>query len=331
MFTYDSLSRILTAMNPETNSTGTTRITYNYDNDGNVTSKTGPAPNQPWGSAATVIINYSYDALNRLLDTTYSDGTTQKTSQRYDYSSFQGQTLAYPIGRGVAATTVDASNNTVSSSLVSYDKMGRVASTVQCNPGVSGCKTFTANYGTMGQLTSLVYPNNNFTVTYGYDSAARLTSATDSNGVVYAQNPSILASGVAQEFTSPNFNNNKYHVDFNNRLQPTEIWTGTSSGAGALFDKTYTYNAPNTSQMNNGNIYTVTNVKDATRTQTFTYDPLNRLSSAGDNGHWANSYVVRSLGQSAAKEPRQSRRRKSGQRRRRQQPSERYHLRCRGK
>src|SRR5262249_52674948 len=150
----------------------------NYDADGNLTSKTGPAPNQAWGSAATVTITYTYDALNRLLDTTYSDGTTPKASQRYDYSSFQGQTLAYPIGRGMAATTVDGSNSTISSSFVSYDNMGRVVSTVQCNPGVTGCKTFTAAYDKLGDVTSLVYPGNNFTVTYSYDSAARLTGVT---------------------------------------------------------------------------------------------------------------------------------------------------------
>ena len=44
-FTYDSLSRLLTATNPES---GT--ITYSYDDDGNLLQKTSPAPNQT-GSA----------------------------------------------------------------------------------------------------------------------------------------------------------------------------------------------------------------------------------------------------------------------------------------
>ena len=50
-----------------------------------------------------------------------------------------------------------------------------------------------------------------------------------------------LASGAIQEFTSPNFNNNKYHVSYNNRLQPTEIWAGSAQGSSALFDKQYSY------------------------------------------------------------------------------------------
>jgi RHS repeat-associated protein len=302
-FTYDSFSRILTAMNPETNSTGSTAITYGYDADSNLITKKEPAPNQPWQSSATVTMTYSYDGLDRLLDTTYSDGTTPKASARYDYSSFQGQTLAYPIGRAVAGLTLDGSNNVISSNFVSYDPMGRVAATVQCNPGVNGCKTFTASYGPLGQMLSLAYPGNNFSVTYSYDSAARLTGASDSTGVTYAQNPTILASGLMKEFTAPNFNNNKYHVDYNNRLQPTEIWTGAGQGAGALFDKQYSYNAPNTSQMNNGNLYTLTNVVDDTRTQTFGYDALNRLFSAGDKTHWSNTYTYDAWGNLLQKSP----------------------------
>ena len=288
-FTYDSFSRILTAMNPETNSTGSTVIRYSYDPVGNLASKTAPAPNAIWTSGATVTISYTYDALNRLLDTTYSDGTTQSSSHRYDYTTFLGQTFAFPIGREVAAT---AAGNTIKY-FMSYDPMGRVAITTQCNPGVSGCKSFSALYDKLGDLTSLAYPSNNFTVTYGYDSAARLTTATDSAGVIYAQTPTYWANGAMKEFTSPNFANNKYHVDINNRLQPTEIWAGSAEGASALFDKKYIYGA---ATANNGNISTITNVLDSTRTQSFGYDALNRLLSAGDNGHWANTYVYDSWG-----------------------------------
>jgi RHS repeat-associated protein len=299
-FTYDSLSRLLTAMNPEMNSTGSTVITYGYDNGSRLTSKTEPAPNAAWGSSSTVTLTYTYDALNRLLDTTNSDGTTLKASHRYDYATFQGQSFTNPIGREVAALTVNSSGSTVASTFASYDVMGRVANTVQCNPSVSGCKTFTASYDKLGDLTTLAYPGNGFTVTYGYDSAARLTTATDSNGVIYAQTPTYLATGAIQEFTSPNFANNKYHVNYNNRLQPIEIWAGSAQGSPALFDKQYSYGSAGA---NNGNIYTITNVKDSTRTQSFTYDPLNRLITAGDNGHWANTYTYDAWGNLTNKTP----------------------------
>ncbi len=285
-FTYDSLSRLLTATNPESG-----KITYAYDVDGNTTTKTEPMANQAWGSTQTVTITYAYDALNRLTDKTYSDAT-QNSSYRYDYSSYMGQSFQYPIGRQVAATAANANI----SYFTSFDKMGRVNQTTQCVPGVAKCQNFSASYDLLGDVLSMAYPGNSFSVTYNYDSAARLIQATDSKGIIYAQNPTILATGIAQEFTSPNFNNFKYHTDFNNRLQPTEIWAGSSQGSGALFDKQYSYNPLSTSQMNDGNIYTVTNVKDSTRTQNFTYDALNRLTSAGDGSHWGNSYAYDAWG-----------------------------------
>jgi YD repeat-containing protein len=223
-FTYDSLGRLLTAYNPEAGS-----MTYQYDNSGNMISKIEPKPNQIWGSSQTVTITYAYDALNRLTDKTYSDGT-QNSSYRYDYSSYLGQTFSYPIGRLVAAT---AASNTIEY-FSSYDQMGRVTSTVQCNPSVTGCKTFTAGYDKLGDMTSLVYPANNFSVTYGYGSAARLITATDSAGVIYAQTPTYVAGTAIKELISPNFNNLKYHVEYNNRLQPTEVWTGAAQGTTAL-------------------------------------------------------------------------------------------------
>jgi RHS repeat-associated protein len=284
LFTYDSLSRIITALNPEA---GTTcygiwsggNCINGYDSNSNLLKKT---------DAKNIIVSYTYDNLNRLTDKTYSDGTPN-ASYRYDYSSYLGQTFAFPIGRQVAATSA---NNTVES-FASFDAMGRVVSTVQCNPGVTQCNTFTAAYDKLGDLTTLGYPQNGFSVTYVYDTAARLTSATDSNGVIYAQNPTYLASAAMQEFSSPNFNGNKFHVDYNSRLQPVEIWAGAGQGTPALFDKQYSYG---TTGANNGNIFTITNLKDSTRTQTFSYDSLNRLASAQDAAHWSNIYTYDAWG-----------------------------------
>lgn len=67
-FVYDLLSRKTSATNPES---GTT--TYTYDNNGNVFTKTSPAPNQT--GTTTVTTTYTYDALNRLIQKSYSDTT----------------------------------------------------------------------------------------------------------------------------------------------------------------------------------------------------------------------------------------------------------------
>ncbi|HTC48449.1 MAG TPA: hypothetical protein VK722_14085, partial [Candidatus Aquilonibacter sp.] len=85
-FVYDSLSRLLCAANPETSGSaacpnpdngvytaGTTR--YSYDADGNMSSRVRPAPTQT-SPSTTDTTAFTYDALNRLTQKTYSDSVT---------------------------------------------------------------------------------------------------------------------------------------------------------------------------------------------------------------------------------------------------------------
>lgn len=71
-----------------------------------------------------------------------------------------------------------------------------------------------------------------------------------------------------------------------------------------VFSIGYDFHVGNgTSGANNGNVFGITNYKDTTRSQTFTYDALNRLISAqnagtncaantvnGKSEYWGNSY-----------------------------------------
>ena len=67
-FSYDSLSRLLTATNPESG-----LITYSYDLDGNLQQKTSPAPNQT--GAATQTVSYCYEPLHRVTGKGYGART----------------------------------------------------------------------------------------------------------------------------------------------------------------------------------------------------------------------------------------------------------------
>jgi YD repeat-containing protein len=100
-FQYDSLSRLISASNPES---GT--ITYTYDANGNLASKTSPAPNQT--GSATVTLSYCYDALNRLTSKAYTAQSCPMSSPvamyLYDQSSFNGLTIANGIGRRTGMT-----------------------------------------------------------------------------------------------------------------------------------------------------------------------------------------------------------------------------------
>lgn len=95
-FTYDSLSRLACASNPETepaytacptNTTGT--LSYTYDANGNVSSKTytgGTIGTVTYPNLTTTYGNY--DGLNRVGLKSYSDGTPS-VSYAYDASAVQ--------------------------------------------------------------------------------------------------------------------------------------------------------------------------------------------------------------------------------------------------
>ncbi|HTV56619.1 MAG TPA: hypothetical protein VMI06_17110, partial [Terriglobia bacterium] len=72
-FVYDSLSRLISATNPESGTTS-----YSYDGDGNLVSKT---------DARGITVTYSYDALNRLIQKAYSDG---EPTVAYGYDGVAG-------------------------------------------------------------------------------------------------------------------------------------------------------------------------------------------------------------------------------------------------
>jgi RHS repeat-associated protein len=105
------------------------------------------------------------------------------------------------------------------------------------------------------------------------------------------------------------------------RLQPCRMAAGTSgtlpvlcgdTAHGNLLDLGYDFhlgNGATGSGADNGNVFGLTNYKDSTRSQTFTYDALNRLTSAQNSGtdcsvlilqnktkFWGNSYVYDAWG-----------------------------------
>src|SRR5690348_16460841 len=91
-FNYDGLARLSSATNPESGTTS-----YTYDGNGNVLTKISPLPNQT--GSATLTTTYSYDALNRLTQKSYSDGITPAANFQYDATSDWGSTLTNTKGR----------------------------------------------------------------------------------------------------------------------------------------------------------------------------------------------------------------------------------------
>jgi YD repeat-containing protein len=188
-FGYDSLSRLLSAANPESGIT-----TYNYDANGNPISRTRPAPNQA-NPAVTVTTNYKYDELNRPTATTYTDTVTNTISRHYDTSLELGRGLDNTIGRLSAEYVTSPSGQLLSGRVFSYDPMARVIDNSQCLPQNCGSSTayaLTYGYDLVGHELS-ASNGQGVTFNYSYDSAGRLTNMTSS--LSDANHPGTVFSG----------------------------------------------------------------------------------------------------------------------------------------
>jgi YD repeat-containing protein len=205
-FTYDSLSRLLTANNPETGTvcygtwSGASCI-GGYDPNGNVITKT---------DARGVVTNYAYDGLNRLYAKTYTNAPAGTLS-----SCYQFDTAANGVGRlavewtqsGTCASTPPENFQSLRT-YGAYDAMGRALTEQQCVAGFCtsaavpsqpgpNCPTLSSAtglqycYDLAGNL--LAYSNGLTTAAAGpqypqhallfaqtFDSAGRLNSVTNS-------------------------------------------------------------------------------------------------------------------------------------------------------
>jgi len=292
-FTYDSLSRLLTSHNPET---GT--ITYAYDANGNVISKTSPAQNTAQNSTSTVTVTYSYDALNRQTLTYINDGISPWMHFNYDETAPFGVTMHNYIGRLTSSATNYAGALNYNVMIFDHDVMGRATNIWDCRAGMNTCPIFEYTYNPDGTTASLQYPSG--TKLYDtYDTAGRQTcvsTAANCGGTIYKQAVSFFPNGAMQTGAlgvvsgTATVNLTDW---LNKRLQRTDILA--QHGSTTLQDLDYNFYDVN--GKNNGNVYTVNNWKNTARSQSYSYDSLNRLTSAwsttqsGSSG-WGISYAL---------------------------------------
>jgi len=295
-FTYDSLSRLVCAANPEmqiatcpnpdsgTYTAGTIR--YGYDANGNMTSETSPKPNQSSGST-TVTTTYLYDALNRLTQKSYDDGSTPTVQYGYDAiapaNCSPSLTMNYPIGQRTAMC--DAAGNEA----WSYDKMGRVAQDRRTTNSITKSTAYAYNFD--GSIAQLTYPSGR-TITYTPNVAAQTVSAVDTvNGINYATMAMYSPQGALRSLTNSAGILSTLYYD--KRLEPCRIAVNSGGTApstcgdginnGNVLDYSYNFNL---GAGDNGNVSAITNnltknSPSTDRSQWFTYDALNRLLTAG--------------------------------------------------
>ena len=203
-FTYDGLSELLFATNPET---GT--ISYTYDLDGNVQTKT---------NARGISTSYLYDADNRLTAKSYTSDPTKTPVSCYQYDTSSVTPVASNIcpggGNGsnligrltnqwsqsqsaaaCTGTFSTSSNYYTLQSTLSFDALGHATCEQQCTP--SNCKTSAYPIGYSFDLAGNLLSETNgsssnpITLSNCFDAAGRLQTlqgvAPNMTGVAYPQ------------------------------------------------------------------------------------------------------------------------------------------------
>ena len=329
-FTYDSLSRLTQAINPESGTIG-----YFYDFDGNLLQKTSPAPNQT--GTTTVTLSYCYDVLNRLTAKAYTAQTctggtlpTPVATYAYDQSACLGAPSCYNIGHRTGMA------DPAGTEAWSYDITGGAAADQRTTNGLTKTATYTHNLD--GSLAGLSYPtaaNGSAIETLAYQpgGAGRPLGLT-SNGSGFVGDAHYTPPGAIcylQDYWDGTWT---AVGTFNSRLQPAtyQVVQQTSGTAPTVCTAMttvadimdFSYNFVDASSHNNGNVQIISNNESWTRTQAFTYDSLNRIATAetyadnqpaysGDTGSilacWAETYTydpwgnLTSLGPNSTTQP----------------------------
>jgi RHS repeat-associated protein len=328
-FTYDYLSRLLCAANPEvkivtcpTSATGTFpagAITYTYDADGNLLTKVAPKPGATSGTA-TVTTTYAYDALNRLTEKSYAGLSTTPVKFGYDGGTAPACGQDPPkitgatnlIGRRSAMCSYD------SGSSWSYDSMGRPLIESRTNKGSAQVKlNGSYTYNLDGSLATLTYPSLDM-VTYTPGGAGRPLGVSDSSNSYVANGTSNHATYAPNGFLASMANGYNSSTGFagivtsnvyNDRLQPILL---SAAGASTVFSLCYDFHLgvavgascpsiPAYTGGDNGNAFQVLNNMDSTRSAAFAYDPLNRISQANtvntnSTNCWGEAYTIDAWG-----------------------------------
>lgn len=191
-FGYDAAHRVKSDTLATSSGTTVSALTYSWDTDGNLLSKTDSA-----GTANT----YSYDASGRLA--TWSNGTTQTA---YSYDAASNRT-------GATATTI-ATGAVTSNQTFTYDARDELTGTTDAVTTASSTYTYTPR-GTTAQVStvsptgatsSAAYADDAFgqqtaagSAAYTYDALGRLTGQTAGTG---SGTVTLQYSGTANDVAS---------------------------------------------------------------------------------------------------------------------------------
>ncbi len=244
-YVYDGLDNLIQVSSPDTGAT-----VYVVDDAGNRVQQT---------DAAGVVVQMSYDALNRITARTYPADPAENVTYRYDEAA-----AGFGIGRLTGVS--DSSGSTA----YVYDPRGNV---VQENHVVGGRSYLTSyTYDLANHIVQITYPSARI-VGYTRDAMGRI------GGVATQANSSAVPVAVASSATYAPFgpltsltygNGLSLSVSYDQDYQPSARLV---TGAASVQDLAYGVDS-------DGNITGITDHLASARSQVFQYDALSRLTYA---------------------------------------------------
>ncbi|HSY36526.1 MAG TPA: RHS repeat-associated core domain-containing protein [Acidobacteriaceae bacterium] len=295
-FTYDALSRLLTAENPET---GT--VTYSYLASGTLCAGDPSLPCTKT-DARNIQTAYTYDALNRLTKKSYSDGVTPTSLFVYDVENITFGTPNFPTQRFITSNAVgrlsvicvNISSGCQSMTAYSYDPVGRIIETLNNTPTfptTGAVYAVSATYDLAGDRTSLTNSTGR-TFNYSYDAAGRLQTASNTvslNGtpvtIPMVSSMAYFPSGQPQTMTTETGSatiTGTWGVDTRLRVTSYQnLSTANTEGTNYGYSLTYT---PNSNVLTDAETAYNPGSGAASWSWNFGYDGLNRLISAQSAG-----------------------------------------------
>jgi RHS repeat-associated protein len=235
----------------QTSSPDTGITVRQVDPAGNVTQST---------DARGVVVNMTYDALGRMLTRTYPSSPAENVSFTYDSTSAGNR----GIGRQTGMT------DETGSTAWKYDHRGNLIEEARIISGV----TYVTVYGhdLADRLASITYPSGRI-VSYTRDALGRVTSVSiranpAASPLTVVSNVTYLPFGPIAGFTHGNGLVRAHNFDADYRFMGFQV-----TGASPVIDRAYTRDAVD-------NVTAINNALTPTLSESFAYDPLNRLSQA---------------------------------------------------
>jgi len=267
--TYDGLSDRTKLQSPDT---GTSTDTF--DAAGNRLVHT---------DAKGVVSTSTYDALNRLTATSYSDTTLNVAYHYDDANSVTGCTSSWPVGRLTRVV-----ENSVTTTYC-YNSRGKVLQKKQATSSITDTTTYT--YTSADRLSKVSTPDGT-AITYAFNSDGLPSSVTVTPSGTSSSPPTVVSAitwlpfGPISSYTLGNGQTVTRTYDANYRATDIVSLGFTLHLARDVM----------------GKVSAIGNAAGANpATETYTYDPLYRLSSVTDAGAALESYTYNQTGDRLSK------------------------------